>query len=228
MKILVNLPALILAVSFHEAAHAWVADKLGDSTARLLGRVSLNPIRHVDLIGSIIVPIALALMPGGFMFGWAKPVPVNSMNLGNPKRDDALVSAAGPASNLVLALFAAILMRLAALLPDSSSFLRDPLLLLMFYLVFIDVILAVFNMIPIPPLDGSGVLAAFLPDAAAEMYLSIRTFGMFIIMALVVADPLGIWSHFFSPVVMHITNIFGRVAGPGFLMAMDILMRGGS
>jgi len=204
----------VLAVSFHEAAHAWAANRLGDPTAKELGRVTMNPAKHVDIIGSLVVPLFL-IVAGGFMFGWAKPVPVRIDNLNNPKRDNAIVSAAGPASNLLLALAAAFLLRILLLLPDAMSFFTEPLTYLCIGLIFINVILAVFNLIPIPPLDGSGVLAAFLPDEWAEKYLSIGAFGMIIVLVILILDPLhiGFWPKIIHPVVNGLVMLFHVVAG---------------
>jgi Zn-dependent protease len=211
-RILIQAPALILAVAFHEAAHGWAANRLGDPTAKLMGRVSLNPIRHIDLVGSIIVPVFLSLA-GNFMFGWAKPVPVIRENLNNPRRDNALVAVAGPTSNLLLALAAAILTRALLLLPAAVEFFVAPLVSLCLGLILINTILAVFNMIPIPPLDGSHVLAAFLPVEAAEKYESVGQWGMFLIIILVSWNPLGLWTKIMNPAIMKFVMLFQTVAG---------------
>lgn len=213
LKLLIFLPSLLLAVSFHEAAHAWSADRLGDSTARLEGRVTLNPLRHIDLVQSVLVPILLILTLG-FAFGSAKPVPVVTSNLNNPRRDSALVSAAGPASNLLLAFGAAVMMRFLVALPEAGEFFTKPLFHLCNGLVLINVILAVFNMIPIPPLDGSGVVAAFLPEDWADRYLAIGQFG-FLILILLIFDPLqiGFWEKGVQPFVLALNNLYMMIAG---------------
>ncbi|MCB1153539.1 site-2 protease family protein [bacterium] len=214
MNVLIFVPALILAVSVHEAAHAWVAWKLGDATAQMLGRVTLNPVRHIDPFGSVIVPIILAVSGGG-MFGWAKPVPVDTGNLEEPKKDHALIAAAGPISNLLLALVAAFLLRGLLFLPESLIFVVKPLANLMYALIWINVILAVFNMLPIPPLDGSKVVAILLPDDAAEAYMSIGAYGFLIILLVFFFDPfhLNIWGKYLAPVIQTGTGFFESVAG---------------
>lgn len=206
----------MLAVSFHEAAHAWVADRLGDPTARQLGRVTMNPLKHIDPVGSVIVPLFLSLA-GGIMFGWAKPVPVQVHLLNKPKRDEALVSVAGPISNLVLALVAAILLRVLLMLPASIETAVEPFKYLAIGLIFINVILAVFNMIPIPPLDGSHVVAFFLPDEAAERFMSIGMYGMILVLVLIIMDPLniGFWPRVIQPIVVAFMGLFEKIAGIG-------------
>ena len=185
-EILVIFAVLIFSLSVHEAAHAWTADRLGDPTARLLGRITLNPAAHVELIGTIVFPL-IALLGNVPVLGWAKPVPVSLTQLGhNWKRKYMLVAAAGPASNLVLALMAAIIIRLmpgtvfeptvdAALAP-ARIFLRAS--------VFLNVSLAVFNMVPVPPLDGGNVLAGLLSGGAAQMFERVRPYGFWILYGL--------------------------------------------
>jgi Zn-dependent protease len=193
--------ALFFAVTVHEAAHGWAAYKLGDPTAYRLGRVTLNPIAHIDPMGTIIFPLLLIVMRSPFLFGWAKPVPVNPLNLRNPRRDNLWISAAGPASNLSVATFALIgIVLLKALNPNVKFFLRafifgggglprgfyplEGLALILYFFAYINCFLAIFNMIPIPPLDGSGVLMGFLSDQAAEKYDRIRPYGFLIIIGL--------------------------------------------
>jgi Zn-dependent protease len=193
--------ALFFAVCVHESAHAWAAYKLGDPTAYNLGRVTLNPIPHIDPMGTIIFPILLVVTQAPFLFGWAKPVPVNPLNLRNPRRDNLWISAAGPASNISIAVVALIgIVLLKALSPNVRYFLRafiygggglpkgfyplEGLALILYFLAYINCFLAVFNLIPVPPLDGSGVLMGFLSDEAAEKYDRIRPYGFFIIIGL--------------------------------------------
>jgi Zn-dependent protease len=178
-RLLVGFLVLILSLTFHEAAHAWSADRLGDPTARLLGRVSLNPAVHIDPIGTIVFPL-IAMVTGIPILGWAKPVPVNTLNLREHwKRKYMLIAAAGPASNLVLAAVAAIFVRIMGF--ESAAGWVFQFLLLM---VVINVLLAVFNMVPVPPLDGGNVLAGLLRGRAYEIFDSIRPYGFLILYGL--------------------------------------------
>ena len=169
-------------------AHAWTADRLGDPTARLLGRVSLNPIVHADPIGTIVFPL-ISLISGAVLIGWAKPVPVNLRYLRHPRRDYMLVAAAGPASNLVLALFAAILLAILPITPQTlgEPTVSVPLAAILSRLMALNVLLAVFNMIPIPPLDGGNVLAGVLPADLAGLFNKIRPYGFVLLYALVLS-----------------------------------------
>ncbi len=173
------------SLTVHEAAHAWSADRLGDPTARLLGRTSFNPLVHIDLVGTIILPI-VAVLSNLPIIGWAKPVPVNINRLGNPRRDFMLVAAAGPASNLVLAALGAIAIR--GTLGDEGLSSGHPLV----QVVLINVLLAVFNLVPVPPLDGGNVLAGLLPPSAADLFIRLRPYGFLILYALVLTDVLSL------------------------------------
>ena len=178
---------LLLAITFHEAAHAWVAYKLGDNTAKLLGRVSFNPIVHIDIFGTIILPLML-LMSGGFLFGYAKPVPINFNNLNNPRRDMVLVALAGPAANIILVICAALLLHVVGFLPYVAGvWLVENIK----YAIFINALLAVFNMLPIPPLDGGRVAVGLLPDIIARPLSRVEPYGMFIIIGLFLLPMLG-------------------------------------
>jgi Zn-dependent protease len=192
-RIVVQFAVVLFALSIHESAHAWTADKFGDPTARLMGRVTLNPLAHIDLIGTIIFPILLAVI-GAPVFGWAKPVMVNPYNLRNRRRDGMLVSAAGPISNL-LAAGATILVFLA--LKGTGLLTSPPVFTILLFLIIINIYLAVFNLIPIPPLDGSGVLEGMLKGDALRAYESIRPYGFLILLLIInfhlldfIADPI--------------------------------------
>jgi Zn-dependent protease len=181
-----QLIVLLFSLTVHEMAHAWTADRLGDPTARLLGRVSLNPIVHADPIGTILFPL-IAMVSGAPLIGWAKPVPVTMRYLRHPRRDYVLIAAAGPASNLLIAIVASIA---ALLLPVSPQTLGEPnvtapLAAILGLLLRLNVLLAVFNMIPIPPLDGGNVLAGLLPRSAASIFNQLRPYGFVLLYALV-------------------------------------------
>ncbi len=186
------VPILIFSVVIHEMAHAWVALKCGDTTAKDLGRITLNPIPHIDLFGSILVPLFSILATGRVFIAWAKPVPIDPRNFRSFKRDDTLVTIAGPLSNMLIAFVCVVFVIAfyyisAAVNPPEGSFGNEFLgyVIKMFYAgIFLNVSLAVFNMIPIPPLDGSHILANILPDEMAFRYRNIGFMGIFIILAL--------------------------------------------
>ncbi len=182
IQVLIQFAVLILSLSVHEAAHAWSAERLGDTTARMLGRVSLNPAVHVDPIGTILFPL-IGLLSGAPIFGWAKPVPVNILNLrANWKQKYMLSAAAGPASNLVLATVAALIL---GMVPGSADpFTSNGVREFLVAMVQLNVLLAVFNMVPLPPLDGGNVLAGVLRGGVADMYERLRPYGFLILYGL--------------------------------------------
>ena len=205
----------LFAISFHESAHAWMANRRGDPTARMLGRITLNPLKHIDPVGTVLLPL-VALFTNGSLLGWAKPTPVDPRNFKDTVLDDILTSVVGPVSNFLLAAVALVLLALIKLsspigqqvisgllhgwiAPDATSILL-PACLLLYELMFINILLGVFNLIPIPPLDGSHVLRHFLPANALRVY---DTLGIFALMALVFLAP-GLLSRLISPVI----NIF--------------------
>jgi len=182
IQVLIQFAVLILSLSVHEAAHAWSAERLGDTTARMLGRVSLNPAVHVDPIGTILFPL-IGMLSGAPIFGWAKPVPVNILNLrANWKQKYMLIAAAGPASNLVLATVAALIL---GMVPGSADpFTSNAVREFLVAMVQLNVLLAVFNMVPLPPLDGGNVLAGVLRGGVADMYERLRPYGFLILYGL--------------------------------------------
>lgn len=190
IKIALYAPPILLAITLHEVAHGWAARYLGDPTAASLGRLSLNPIKHIDPVGTILVP-AILLVLGGFLFGWAKPVPVNMQRLNDPKRDMALVAAAGPASNFVMALLWAFAMKFGYM--SDSETMRLVLTEMGKAGLFINLILMVLNLIPIPPLDGGRVLAGVLPDNLSMALGKIEPYGMFIIFGLLAIGALRLF-----------------------------------
>jgi Zn-dependent protease len=188
--------SFIIAVVIHEYSHGWMALRLGDDTALESGRLSLNPLAHIDPVGTILLP--LLLMAVGFIpFGWAKAVPINPYNLSNQKKDVALVSFAGPASNFILATIAALLLRVGGVVPSKTILLSatqeisNPFLNFLFYLILVNLFLGFFNLMPIPPLDGSKIVSAYLPRNINWKYKKIAPYGILIIFILLYFNILG-------------------------------------
>lgn len=197
---------LLFAMVLHEYAHGWVADKCGDSTAKMQGRLTMNPLAHIDPFGTIIVPLICLMLPGSFLFGWAKPVPIDPRNLREPRRDMALVAAAGPGMNFALALASAALLSLLLLMdpslfatgphnaapesgaPSSAAFMLRPLAVMALYSVLVNVLLSIFNLMPIPPLDGGRILLSLLPARPALALARLEPYGMMILVGLLVFD----------------------------------------
>jgi Zn-dependent protease len=199
----ISVLPVLFAITVHEVAHGWAASKFGDQTARLSGRLTLNPIKHIDIVGTIVVPILLLLLHSGFIFGWAKPVPVDARNMRNPRRDMAIVAVAGPLANLLMALFWAIVAKISFISLDSFLWLAKPLLYMGEIGVIINVMLAVLNCLPIPPLDGGRVLASVLPPRWT-WYLSRLEPYMFIIIVLLMIT--GVFAHLIFPPILFLTN----------------------
>ena len=197
-EVLILFAILVASLTFHEAAHAWTADKLGDPTARRLGRLSLNPAVHVDVIGTIVFPL-LAMLTGIPLLGWAKPVPVDIRNLRHPRRDFAIVAAAGPISNLILASVAAALLA-AWNLGDGEVWIWTGLRAI----VLLNVLLAVFNLIPVPPLDGGNILMGILPEPMAVLVDKLRPWGFLLLYALMLS---GLLSAIIFPVQRAVLSV---------------------
>ncbi len=206
--IAVWLLPVLFAITMHEAAHGWVASRLGDPTARQLGRISINPLRHIDVVGTVIVPMVTFFL-SGFIFGWAKPVPINPRYFKQPLLDMAVVAAAGPASNFIMgcawALFGFLSLRLLGH-SQTGVFLYE----MGKSGILINVILMVLNLIPIPPLDGGRVLAGILPPQLAVSYMKLEPFGMIIIVLLLISGMLGtiMW-----PMVLYFSKLIGSIFG---------------
>ncbi len=218
LGVVMEIAVLLIAVSAHESAHGWVAERWGDTTARDLGRITLNPLKHVDPIGSLMVPAMLAIS-GLPVFGWARPVPVNPLNLRDPRRAMVRVSVAGPAANLILAVASLIALRLLRTMEpavprlvidnlSSGALFGGGMLGLVVALLtsslIINVILGVFNLVPIPPLDGAGILEGFLPPAAAASYRQLGRFGFLIVLGLL---WLGAFDVVFRPVMIFVLRL---------------------
>ena len=219
MDFLLIVPVLLFSVVVHEVAHAWQALREGDPTARDLGRITLNPLPHLDLLGSIVVPVVLHLLPGDFLFGWAKPVPVNPRNYRDYRAGDIRVSLAGIVSNLGLVAVCAGLLALMAALGVASTTdggtagsLATSIALMLTYGVFINLILAYFNLIPIPPLDGSHVLYHLLPPQLAARYRNMGRYGITLLFLTLVLFP-GAFAVALSPVFLAFRWILTATAG---------------
>jgi len=209
-KIAVYALPLLFAITVHETAHGYAARHFGDRTAEMLGRLTLNPIKHIDPLGTLVIPLVLLLSGSGFIFGWAKPVPVSPRNFKNPGKDMAIVAAAGPASNVLMALFWAIVMRLSAGLLTDLGNAGQAIFLMAQFGVVINALLAVLNMLPIPPLDGGRVAVGLLPPKASYRLSQVEPYGMWILVGMLAS---GLLSPIIRPginlVVQLVTTLVG-------------------
>lgn len=205
MDFILYLPILFFSVIAHEFAHGYAALRCGDDTAYLLGRLNFNPLKHIDIMGTLVVPFILYMLNAP-MFGWAKPVPVNYYRLRGGKRDIALVSLAGPLTNICLMLIAALLLKIFIIAAPTAVIVMKVLL----YTIMINLVLAVFNLVPIPPLDGSKIVSYFLPEPLASKYLRLERYGFFILIILVMSGGL---SKIITPVFNLIFNLIFSFIG---------------
>jgi Zn-dependent protease len=208
-RIAISALPILIAITFHEVAHGFVAWKLGDPTAKMMGRLTLNPFAHIDLWGTVIMPIMLLVMSNGqFMFGYAKPVPINPSYFKNPRRDMALSAIAGPAVNFILAAIFLLLLKVAMTaaqgVDDDAAMIFTPLLLMLKAGVIMNVVFAAFNLLPIPPLDGGRVLMGILPWQQAAMLEKIEPYGFFIVLALVAT---GLSNYVVGPLISGLMTI---------------------
>ncbi len=203
-KIIIWALPVLFAITVHEVAHGYVAEKLGDKTARILGRLTLNPLKHIDMIGTVLVPLVLLFL-GGFIFGWAKPVPINPRNFKNPRRDMALVSIAGPLSNFLMAIIWAVIMKFGLIMMGHGIKAGLPVMLMGQAGIMINLVLMFLNLIPIPPLDGSRVIAAMIPMKWLYYYDRIEPYGFVILILLIFTGVLG-W--IIGPGIMAIYKLF--------------------
>jgi Zn-dependent protease len=209
-KVAVWILPVIFAITVHEAAHGWVAKKYGDNTASMLGRLTVNPIKHIDWLGTIIIPGLLLLTGTGFIFGWAKPVPVDARNFKKPRHDMAMVALAGPVSNLLMAVGWALVARIGITIGTSAENVALPLIYTGIAGISINLVLALINLLPIPPLDGSRVLTGILPSRLAWQYNQLERYGFIILLILLytkVLNTLLAYPMYFAQ------NLFFSIAG---------------
>ncbi len=197
LELLIVIFILLFSITFHEYAHGFVAYKLGDPTPKIAGRLTINPLKHIDPVGTIILPFLLIVLTGGYAFGYAKPVPINPYNFKNPKKDIMWVGIAGPISNLILAIAISLIVRL-----NLALAVKTPLQ----YGIIINLVLFIFNLIPIPPLDGSRIVTAFLSSKNAYRYLKMETVGFAIIIVLIFS---GFIRWFIIPILRILVTILG-------------------
>ena len=208
-KIIYNIAVwaipVLFAITLHEVAHGWTANKLGDGTARMLGRLSLNPIKHIDPFGTVLLPVMLIIMNSPIIFGAAKPVPVDMRNFRNPRRDMAIVALAGPLANIIMAVFWVAIFYISQLLIGNEAVLEGMIRMALAGML-INLVLFTFNLIPIPPLDGGRILSAFLPPKMSDILDKIEPFGFFVVIGLMLLGA-------FQPIINFSLGIFTNLFG---------------
>lgn len=209
--IAVAIIPMVYAVVLHEIAHGWTAWRLGDDTAWRMGRLSLNPVKHIDPVGTILVPIILLLV-AGFAFGWAKPVPVNFSRLHHPRRDMVWVAVAGPAANLLMAIFWGIVLKLTTLLPDSAGGIAYAFFYMALFGIMVNIILMVFNLIPLPPADGGRIATGLLPPKAGQILAKVEPYGLLILVILLATGMIGRIMH---PVIQSVLELIQAILATG-------------
>lgn len=216
VSLIVNFIPIILAIVLHELAHGYAAYRLGDNTAKIYGRLTLNPLKHIDVFGTILLPTLLYFSQAGFMFGWAKPVPVNFNNLRHAKRDLIIVASAGIVTNLVLAAAAAVLLKLISLMPQSTA--QGIIGLFLLNMVVFNVVLALFNALPVPPLDGSKILFGWINKPWAQKYVNAEKQGLAAIVLIAFILP-AVGGHFGIDL-----NFFGMLLIKGVRFMLSLLL----
>ncbi|MDR1695062.1 MAG: site-2 protease family protein [Endomicrobium sp.] len=206
MTIILYIAVLLFSTVIHEVAHGYAAHLRGDDTAKMAGRITLNPVPHIDLFGTIVLPAVMLLFNSPVLFGWAKPVPVNTYRLQNPKTDIALVSAAGPLSNVLLAAVSGLGIRFIRMFPDFGAGLGATIEACLYVMVLVNAVLLVINLLPIPPLDGSKVITYFLPPELAVKYLNLNPYMCFFILIILLSS--GIIWRFVGPVINLLIKLF--------------------
>ncbi len=215
ITIFIYIIILLFSVVLHEVSHGKVADELGDPTARLAGRLTLNPISHLDMFGSIIVPLVLIFSGSGFLIAWAKPVPIDPYNLKNPRKDSALISLAGPATNFLVAIISSIILYLFNLLSIPLLFIIGPILIM---IIRLNIILAVFNLLPIHPMDGFKIVAGILSEKKAHEWNQLQRYGMiFLIMLIFPINGSSMLSNIMQPILNFITNLLITIPKAGII-----------
>lgn len=212
-NLIFSLIALIVAITIHEFSHAWVAEHLGDPTPRLQGRLTLNPLPHIDLFGTILLPLILALSGTGFMIGWAKPVQFDPFNLRHPRRDAALISIAGPISNMFMAAICAILLQLLIRIPSPGSVIIMIINFLLQQIIVTNISLGIFNLVPIHPLDGFKIVEGILPEAQAHEWHELERFGIIFLIFLLFPIFGGVAP--IQRVILPVINFFVNILLPG-------------